>query len=53
MVDKFSFLQASPLGSFEFVLQVAQLVRPAALVGDARPKPLQGLDEPRMAIGGD
>src|SRR5262249_9721064 len=33
LIDKFGLLQAGPLGSFEFVLQVAQLVRPAALVG--------------------
>ena len=33
LINKFGLLQARPLGSFEFVLQVAQLVRPAALVG--------------------
>ena len=40
LVDEFGLFQTGSLGGFEFVFQVAQLVRPAALVGDARPKPL-------------
>jgi len=53
LIDEFGLAQAVLLGSFEFVFQVTQRVRPAALVGHPGPEPAQGLDQTGLAVGDD
>src|SRR5262249_25959419 len=51
-VNELGLLQAGALRGFEFVFQVAQFVRPAALLGQTGPEPGQGSDQPGLAVGG-
>ena len=53
LIDEFGLLQASLLGGFEFIGQVAQLVGPTALVGHGRPQPAQSPAEAGLTVGSD
>jgi len=50
LADEFGLVQTSRLRGFEFVLQIAQFVRPTALVRHGRPQPAQGLDQTGLTI---
>ena len=51
LINEFGLVQARLLGSFEFVLQVAQLVCPAALMGHGRPESANRLGQSDLPIG--
>src|SRR2546430_5047094 len=53
LVNELGLLQAVALRSFEFVFQVAQLVRPAALVWHRWPEPGNGVGQAKVAVGRD
>ena len=53
LIEELGLLQAVSLGRFEFVLQVAQLVRPTPLVGHRWPEPANGFAQAGVPIGGD
>jgi len=52
LIDELGLRQARLLGRFEFIFQVAQLVRPATLMRHGGPEPAQGFDQTGLTIGG-
>src|SRR6185369_6716813 len=53
LINELGLFQAGLLRSFEFVLQVAEFVRPTALMGHSRPESSDGLGQTSLSIGGD